>query len=240
MAWLFSPQSQQLGRKGQIGSLGDSRSATLSSSKLFGKAAGEARVPRRRRPPLPVTEIPRRPCSVLGPRKPRSSSWASEGSALRRAALWNTEFNRKLGRERTPDPACVYLASGAGQGRADQDFVIKPRPDRRRHLRTWTSGRTLARVSVPQRGVRGTQNYSSHPFAVALRQWEPSPDSSLTLAQGSAPPSLCASPENRRALTSVPTGATEHPPSLLAGLTFFPHSVYVARETGSRLLLCLC
>lgn len=155
--------------EGQVGTLGDSRSATLSSSKLFGKAAGEATVPRRRRPPLPVAEIPRRPCSVLGPRKPRSSSRASEGSALRRAALWNTEFNRKLGREHIPDQACVYLVSGAGQGRAAQDFVIKPRPDRRRHLRTWTSGRTLARVSVPQRGVRGTQNYSSHSFAVALK-----------------------------------------------------------------------
>lgn len=196
---------------------------------LFHKAAGGAAVPRRRRPPLPVAEIPRRPCSVLGPRKPRSSSRASEGSVPRRAALWNTEFKRKLGRKRVPDQACVYLVSGAGQGRADQDFVIKPRPDRRRHLRTWTSGRTLARVSVPQRGVRGTQNYSSHSFAVALRQWEPIPDSRLTPAQDSAPPSLCASPENRRALSSVPTGATEHPPSLPAGLTFFPNSVYVAR-----------
>lgn len=186
-------------------------------------------MPRRRRPPLPVAEIPRRPCSVLGPRKPRSSSQASEGSALRRAALWNTEFNRKLGREHIPDQACVYIASGAGQGRADQDFVIKPRPGRRRHLRTWTSGRTLARVSVPQRGVRGTQNYSSHSFAVALKQWKLIPDSSLIPAQGSAPPSLCAPPENRRALTPVPTGATEHPPSLPAGLTFFPDSVYVAR-----------
>lgn len=77
-------------------------------------------------------------------------------------------------------------------------------------------------MSVPQRGVRGTQNYSSHSFAVALRQWEPIPDSSLTPAQGSAPPSLCSSPENRRDLTSVSTGATEHPPSLPAGLTFFP------------------
>lgn len=188
-------------------------------------------MPRRRRPPLPVAEIPRRPCTVLGPRKPRSSLEGVGGlsAAPRRAALWNTEFNRKLGRERIPDQDCVYLVLGAGQGRADQDFVIKPRPDRRRHLRTWTSGRTLARVSVPQRGVRGTQNYSSHSFAVALRQWEPIPDSSLTPAQGSAPPSLCASPQNRRALTSVPTGATQHPPSLPAGLTFFPHSVYVAR-----------
>lgn len=190
MVWLFPPQSQQPGWKGRSERSATAEARHFPSSKLFGKAAGEATAPRRRRPPLPVAEIPRRPCNVLGPRKPRSSSRASEGSALRRAALWNTEFNRKLGRERIPDQACVYLVSGAGQERADQDFVIKPRPDRRRHLRTWTSGRTLARVSVPQRGVRGTQNYSSHSFAIALRQWKPIPDSSLTPAQGSALSSL--------------------------------------------------
>lgn len=155
--------------EGQAGTLGKSQSVTTSSSKLVGWGFGEGTVPRRRRPPLPVTEIPRRPCSVLGPRKPRYSSRASEGSAPCRAALWNKEFSRKLGRERIPYQACIYLVPGAGQGGADQDFVIKPRPDRRRHLRTWTSGRTLARVSVPQRGVRGTQNYSSPSFAVALR-----------------------------------------------------------------------
>lgn len=200
----------------------------------------EATVPRRRRPPLPVAEIPRRPCSVPGPRKPGSSSRASEGSALRRAALWNTEFSRKLRRERTPDRACVYLVPGAGQGRSAPGFVIKPRPDRRRHLRTWTSGRTLARVSVPQRGVRGTQNYSSPSFAVALRHWEPVPDSALTPAQGSAPPSLRASRENRRALTSVPTVATEHPPHPCQPV--FPSSPMrcVQRsKAGSRLPRCL-
>lgn len=207
----------------------DSQSATTSYTTLFGKASRKATVPRRRRPPLPVTEIPRRPRSVLGPQKPRSSSRASEGSVPRRAALWNTESKRKLGREHIPLQACVYLVLGAGQERADQDFVIKPRPDRRRHLRTWTSGRTLARVSVPQRGVRGTQNYSSPSFAVALRHWEPIPGFSLTPAQGRAPPSLCASPGNRRALTSVSTVGTEHPPSLPACLILLPHAVYVAR-----------
>lgn len=198
-------------------------------------------MPRRRRPPLPVAEIPRRPCSVLGPRKPRHSLRESEGSALHRAALhYGTQSLIESSAGNAFQTKIAFnLVSGAGQGRADQDFVIKPRPDRRRHLRTWTSGRTLARVSVPQRGVRGTQNYSSHSFAVALRQWEQIPDSSLTPAQGSAPSSLCASPQNRRALTSVSTGATEHPPSLPAGLTFLPNSAYVARQSGARLPRCL-
>lgn len=104
--WLFPPQSQQPVWKGR-----SERSAT-AKARHFPLQSFSARlwvkpVPRRRRPPLPVAEIPRRPCSVLGPRKPRSNSQASEGPALRRAALWNTEFNRMLGRERISDQACV-------------------------------------------------------------------------------------------------------------------------------------
>lgn len=192
--------------------------------------------------PFRLLKFPEGPAVSQGrgsPATARGRRRAPRRAAQRRAALWNTEFNRNFGGERTPDQAGVYLVPGAGQGRATQDFVIKPRPDRRRHLRTWTSGRTLARVSVPQRGVRGTQNYSSPSFAAALRHWEPTPDSALTPAPGSAPPSLRASPENRRALPPVPTVATEHPPSLPACSALFPHAVRAAQQSGLRLPRCL-
>lgn len=63
--------------------------------------------------------------AVSWPRKPRSSSRASEGSALRRAALWNTEFNRKLGRERIPDQACILHCLGGGTRKSRLRFRHK-------------------------------------------------------------------------------------------------------------------
>lgn len=133
------------------------------------------------------------------------------------------------------------LCGWRGPESAATRFVIKPRPDRRRHLRTWTSGRTLARVSVPRRVRWGPRDYSSPSFAIVLRWWEPSADSAVPPGQSSAPlPASALLQETIIAPTSFLSVASEHASSLqAAGLGPFPHSESVTQQSVSPPRRCL-
>lgn len=106
--------------------------------------------------PLVDTPIPIRPCGVLCAAKAQKLRPLRKGSGTlatlhyRIHSLVENVFRHKFPTTLTCLPCALAAAAAAGvrgsiNGEWLQGFVIKPRPDGRRHLRTWTSGRGLVR-----------------------------------------------------------------------------------------------